>query len=70
MGEEHFTVEQIIILLREVDVKLSHRQNVRQICREMGITEQSYYRYRMEYGKMKAALVNNKIFKRNRETKR
>jgi len=58
MSQEHFTVEQIIVLIREADVKLSHRQSLRQICRQMGITEQSYYRCRKEYGEMKAVLIN------------
>jgi hypothetical protein len=58
MSQESFTVEQIIVLVREADVKLSHRQNLRQICQELGITEQGYYRCRKEYGEIKAALVN------------
>jgi transposase-like protein len=38
-------------------VKLSQGKNVGQISREMGITEQSYYRWRKEYGGMKTAQV-------------
>ncbi|HWR58074.1 MAG TPA: transposase [Thermodesulfovibrionales bacterium] len=44
MSRKRFTPEQIIGILREADVKLSQGKNVGQLCREMGITEQSYYR--------------------------
>jgi transposase-like protein len=57
MSRKRFTAEQIIGLLREAEVKLSQGKNVGQICREMGITEQSYYRWRKEYGGMKTAQV-------------
>ncbi len=57
MNQKQFTTEQIIVLLREADVKLSRGKNLGQICREIGITEQSYYRCRREYGEMKAARV-------------
>ncbi len=43
--------------MREGDVKLSQGKNVGQNCREMGITEQTYYRWRKEYGGMKTVQV-------------
>jgi putative transposase len=55
MNQKQFTAEQIIVMLQEADVKLSHGRNLAQICREMGITEQSYYRCRREYSDLKAA---------------
>ncbi|MCX5834920.1 MAG: transposase [Deltaproteobacteria bacterium] len=55
MNQKQFTAEGIIVLLQEADVKLSQGRNLAQICREMGITEQCYYRCRREYGEMKAA---------------
>ena len=57
MSRKRFTPEQIIGVLREADVKLSQGRSVGQLCREMGITEQSYYRWRKEYGGMKTAQV-------------
>jgi putative transposase len=57
MSRKRFSPEQIIGILREADVKLSQGKNVGQLCREMGITEQSYYRWRKEYGGMKTAQV-------------
>ncbi len=57
MSRKRFTAEQIIGLLREADVKLSQGRNVGHICREMGISEQTYYRWRKEYGGMKTAQI-------------
>lgn len=57
MSRKRFTAEQIIGFLREADVKISQGRNVVQICREMGITEQTYYRWRKEYGGMKTVQV-------------
>jgi putative transposase len=53
MSRKRFTPEQIIGILREADVKLSQGRSVEQLCRELGITEQTYYRWRREYGGMK-----------------
>jgi transposase-like protein len=50
-------MEQIIGLLREMDVKISQGKNIGQICREIGISEQTYYRWRKEYGGMKTVQV-------------
>jgi len=47
------TVEQIISKLREAEVALSKGQPVVQVCRTLGITEQTYYRWRNEYGGLK-----------------
>jgi putative transposase len=57
MSRKRFTTEQIIGILREADVNLSQGKSVEQLCRELGITEQSYYRWRKEYGGMKTAQV-------------
>jgi putative transposase len=57
MSRKRFTAEQIIVLFREADVKLSQGRQVGQTCRDMGITEQTYYRWRKEYGGMKTVQV-------------
>ena len=57
MSRKRFTAEQIIGLLREAEVRLSQGRTVGQACREMGITEQTYYRWRKEYGGMKTVQV-------------
>ena len=55
MSRKRFTPEQIIGILREADVKLSQGRSVEQLCRELSMTEQTYYRWRREYGGMKVA---------------
>lgn len=47
------TPEQIIRKLRMAEVKLSEGVAVDAVCRELGITKQTYYRWRREYGGMK-----------------
>ncbi len=42
--------EQIINMLREAEVGLSQGKTVGQVCRTLGIFEQSYYRWRRDYG--------------------
>jgi putative transposase len=48
-GRKH-TVEQIISKLREAEVALAKGQPVGKVARKLGITEQTYYRWRKEYG--------------------
>ena len=50
MPRKHFTTEQIINMLREAEVILSQGVPVAQTCKKLGISEQSYYRWRKEYG--------------------
>ena len=50
MAKRRFTAEQIISKLREAEVELGKGQTVQQISKRLGITEQTYYRWRKEYG--------------------
>ena len=50
MAKKHRTPEQIIHLLRQAEVELAGGQPVAQVCRKLGVTEQTYYRWRKEYG--------------------
>ena len=50
MPRRRFTAEQIIQKLREVEVALSKGQSAGQACKKIGVTEQTYYRWRKEYG--------------------
>jgi transposase-like protein len=50
MAKKHHTPEQIIHLLRQAEVELSSGQAVAQVCRKVGVSEQTYYRWRKEYG--------------------
>ena len=53
MSRNRYTPEQIISMLREAEVALSQGQTVGQDCRVLGVSEQSYYRWRREYGGLK-----------------
>ena len=55
MGRKRHTAEQIITALREAEVGLAGGKSVKLISRELGITEQTYYRWRREYGGMKVS---------------
>ncbi len=50
MGRKRHTAEQIIRKLREVEVELGRGLKTPEVCRKLGITEQTYYRWRKEYG--------------------
>jgi transposase-like protein len=53
MSRKRFTPEQIIGKLREAEVGLAQGQTAAQVCRSMGIAEQTFYRWRREYGGLK-----------------
>jgi len=53
MSRQRYTPEQIIGKLREAEVALAKGQTVVQVSRTLGITEQTYYRWRTEYGGLK-----------------
>jgi transposase-like protein len=47
------TPEQVIGKLREAEVKLAKGTAIGQVCKDLAITENTYYRWRREYGGMK-----------------
>jgi len=47
------TAEQIVNKLRQAEVLLAQGQSVSQVSKTLGITEQTYYRWRKEYGGVK-----------------
>ncbi len=50
MAKKRHTAEQIISKLREAEVLLAKGTEMPQVCRKLGVTEQTYYRWRKEYG--------------------
>lgn len=48
-GKKH-TSEEIINKLREAEVALAQGANLKVVCRQLAVTEQTYYRWRKEYG--------------------
>jgi putative transposase len=53
MGRRRFVAEKIIWMLRESEVLLAQGKKVGEVCRSLVISEQSYYRWRREYGGLK-----------------
>jgi transposase-like protein len=53
MARRKHTAEQIIATLRQVEIAIGNGKTTPQACREAGITEQTYYRWRKEYGGLK-----------------
>jgi putative transposase len=47
------TPEQIVSLLRQIEVGTANGKTLPQACKEAGIAEQTYYRWRKEYGGLK-----------------
>ncbi len=50
MARKRYSAEQIISKLREAEVTLAKGQTTTQVCKKLGITENTYYRWRREYG--------------------
>lgn len=53
MSRKRYSAEQIVNKLRQADVLLSQGQTVSQASKQIGITDQTYYRWRKEYGGLK-----------------
>ena len=53
MARKRFTPEEIIGKLRQAEVMLSQGSRTGEVCKAIGVTEQSYYRWRREYGGLK-----------------
>jgi putative transposase len=53
MGRKRFSPEQIITLLREAEVLINQSLPVAEVCRKLQVSEQTYYRWRKEYGGMR-----------------
>ncbi len=53
MPRKRFTVKQIINHSREAEVLLSQGRSVGEVCRQIGVSEQSYYRWRTKHGDLK-----------------
>jgi putative transposase len=57
MPRKRYTSEQIIINLREAEVELAKGQSTAEVCQKLGIAEQTYYRWRKEYGSLRVDQV-------------
>ena len=52
MGKR-YKAEEIVMKLREIELSINKGMDVVLVCRQAGISDQSYYRWRKEYGGMK-----------------
>ncbi len=50
MPRKHYPSEEIIKLLRLVEIEVGKGKTIGHACKQLGFTEQSYYRWRKEYG--------------------
>ena len=55
MKGTRYTAEQIIVHLREVEVLCSQGKTIGEAVRRIGVTEQTYYRWRKQYGGMNSS---------------
>jgi transposase-like protein len=53
MKRKYHKPEQIVKLLREVQVRLAQGQSVEQVCRQLEISDATYYNWRKRYGNMR-----------------
>ena len=51
--KKRYTAEQIVKMLREADAKVADGSTVEQVCRDLGISDATYYSWRKKYGRMK-----------------
>ncbi len=72
MPRKRYSSEQIILKLREAEVLLSQGQTVQQACKTLEISEQTYYRWRREYGGMDTTKIKKlkELEKENTRLKR
>lgn len=71
MKKRH-SAEQIVAMLRQADVDLGKRLKVPETCKQLGISEQTYYRWRQKYGGMDPAMAKQfkELEKENARLKR
>ena len=60
MARKKHSPEQIVAILRQIEVAIAHNKPTPQACREAGINEQSYYRWRKEYGGLNGTPISSR----------
>ncbi len=72
MSKKRYKPEQIVTLLRQIEVEIANGKTTPQACRGAEITDQTYYRWRKEYGglKMDQAKRLKELEKENARLKR
>ena len=57
MKQKRHSVDQIVSKLRKADVELGKGKKFPEVCKELEVTEQTYYRWRQKYGGMQPVMV-------------
>ncbi len=52
MPGKRFSAAEIVNKLREAEVLIAQNQSVAQVCKRIGVADQTYYRWRKEYGSL------------------
>ncbi len=53
MARKRHSAEEIVNKLREAEVLIANGTTVAQVCKQIGVTDQTYYKWRREYGGLK-----------------
>ena len=71
-ARKNVTAAQIINQLRKAEVELANGRSIKEVCKGFGISEQTYYRWRREYGGMKTSQAKRlkELEKENQRLKR
>lgn len=72
MPKKRFTAEQIILKLREAEILLAKGKTVAEVCRQLEVTENTYYRWKKEYGGLRVDQAKRlkELEKENQQLKR
>src|SRR5512136_2855248 len=72
MSTKKYKPEQVVNLLRQIEVEIANGKTTPQACRDAGITAQTYYRWRKEFGglKLDQAKCLKELEKENSKLKR
>ena len=55
--KKRFTGSQIVAKLRQADVLIGQGKNVSEVCKEIEVSDQTYYRWRQKYGGMSPEMI-------------
>ena len=71
-ARKNYTAAQIINGLRRAEVGLANGKSMKEVIRDLGVSEQTYYRWRREYGGMKTSQAKRlkELEKENQRLKR
>jgi transposase-like protein len=61
MPMKKYKPEQIVTLLRQIELEIANGKTTPQACRDAEITAQAYYRWRKEFGGLKLDQANGKL---------